>query len=105
MRTLMLKAIIAFTPIILTACQGIEQLFTDSPDRRYSPPKTYHEHSMHTTTVYQSGSPNHSEHQPTNKATSSKESTDSITEVNTRSAKNLSSSTTAVPTESPAVGQ
>ncbi|CEK12100.1 hypothetical protein [Legionella hackeliae] len=96
--------------LLLTACQGIEQLFTDSPARSAQP--SYGTSNQHTTTVYQSGASNSSASRATsgsstansaNTSSSGSSSASTATEPTTQAAKKTAG--TAVPLEAPTVGQ
>ncbi|WED43036.1 hypothetical protein [Legionella cardiaca] len=107
------------SPLLLSACQGVEGLFTDSPNRSYDNRQSYG-NSQHTTTIYQSGVANHHRSSATtatgsadnSNSTSAKASSAASTsaqalgntpQTSTQAAKKTVG--TAVPTEAPTVGQ
>ncbi|KTD07598.1 hypothetical protein [Legionella jamestowniensis] len=117
-----IAGILTSSSLLLTGCQGIEQLFTDSPVRSSQP--EYGTSQRHNTTIYQSGSSTRA-NSTTSRATSSSTSAnrsnpDSSSSSGTSSSSSSASSSTstpattqaakktagtAVPLEAPTVGQ
>lgn len=97
--------------VLVSGCQGVESLFTDSPNRSVNNNNTYG-NSHHATTVYQSGAPtqNRSSAPNSNSATNAAANSSANASAaaatpgtSTQAAKKTVG--TAVPTEAPTVGQ
>lgn len=87
-----IKGTLAST-LLLTGCQGIEQLFTDSPNR-YSQP-SYGTSQQHNSTVYQSGSSNRANSTAPRATSSSTSANRSDASSNADNSSSSSSSTSA----------
>ncbi|KTC76989.1 hypothetical protein [Legionella brunensis] len=111
--------VILSAPLLLSACQGIEGLFTDSPNRTYDARPSYG-NSQHTTTVYQSGSPTQTRSSSAQRGTTYSTENNNSSNTNSSAASASASALgapqtstqaskktvgTAVPTEAPTVGQ
>ncbi|KTD22745.1 Uncharacterised protein [Legionella lansingensis] len=99
------------SPLLLSACQGVEQLFTDSPTNRYNGQES-RGNTQHSTIVYQSGSQANarSTSTPTSSTTSavtssptSSATTSTAQGATTQATKKAAGS--GVPLEAPMVGQ
>ncbi|KTD18028.1 hypothetical protein [Legionella jordanis] len=100
----------SFSVALLSGCQGIEGLFTDSGSNRTSSNYSYGD-THHSTTIYQSGTPGHARTMApkANAATSSAQSHSSTTSASASTTSNptpaqpVKKTGAAVPTEAPSV--